>query len=178
MNLLIIDDFFENPKEIEELAKDQHYNCSKDIDSGWQGYRTPRLFQPEIEEKILHTVSDHFQIRDHHIESYFHILPTEVIQWEAQWDSSTRINDYHSYKYHADPVPYAGVIYLSDAPDNCGTSIVNGEKNRIISYPHKYNRLIAYPGYYVHAPTSPYGNDITDGRLTYNFFISKTFYGF
>ena len=178
MNVLIIDNFFDNPEEIVEQSLDQDYNCSKDIDSGWQGYRTARLEPSPIQEKILQTVSDHFKIQNHNIESYYHILPIEVIHWDAQWDPATRVRDYHSYKYHADPVPYAGVIYLSDAPENCGTSVVNGERNQIVSYPHKYNRLIAYPGYYVHAPTSPYGKDITDGRLTYNFFISQNFYGF
>ena len=178
MNVLVIDDFFENPEEVIEMSLEQNYNCSKDIDSGWQGYRTGPLYCPEIQENVLHTVSEHFKIQNYLVESYFHILPTEVIDWDIQSDRNTRIKDYHHYKYHADPVPYAGVIYLSDAPESCGTSIVNGEKNEIVSYAHKYNRLIAYPGYYVHAPTSPYGNDITDGRLTYNFFISQSFYGF
>jgi len=79
MNVLIIDNFFDNPEEIVEQSLDQDYNCSKDIDSGWQGYRTARLEPSPIQEKILQTVSDHFKIQNHNIESYYHILPTEVI---------------------------------------------------------------------------------------------------
>ena len=58
-------------------------------------------------------------------------------------------------------------------PKGTGTSILDGENNKIIQVENVYNRLVCYPGTSIHAPTNLFGDTMKDGRMTFTFFISK-----
>ena len=173
MNLLIQDNFFDSVSEIRELALSLDYRCSEDIvyDVGWKGYRTEELdffnndILVECEENILNSVCNFYNLTGYSITTYFHI----------SYESTKNIlNDFNNKKYHFDLSEYAGVIYLTpDPPKKMGTSILDGNKNKIINVENIYNRLLAYPSSCIHAPTDLFGDNKENGRMTLTFFLDK-----
>lgn len=173
MKLLIEDNFFDDVDKLREIALSFDYKCSENIifDPGWRGYRTDELellendFLNNCSQKILDSVSKFYKLNNYSITSHFHISYTKTKQ---------TLEDFENKKYHFDPVPYAGVLYLHpNPPKGTGTSILDGENNNVINVENVYNRLVAYPGNYIHAPSNLFGDKIKNGRMTYTFFINK-----
>ena len=174
MNLLIEEDFLESPDEIRKLALSMPYTCSEDmsIDVGWRGYRTEEWGNydnkvlDEISQKILDKVSSFYNIGGQRILTYFHI---------SHEGTKNTLDNFDTKKYHIDPEKsYAGIIYLNpDAPKEMGTSILDGSKNEITSVYNVYNRLLAYRGDHIHAPSDLFGDEMRNGRMTVTFFLEN-----
>ena len=49
----------------------------------------------------------------------------------------------------------------------------HGIENKIVNVRNRYNRLLAYPAHFAHAPTDLFGEDFYTGRMTLTFFMSK-----
>jgi hypothetical protein len=176
MKLLIKDNFFDNVNELRNIALSSDYKCSENImfDPGWRGYRTEELellendLLNDCSQKILNSVSEFYKLDNYSITTHFHISYTRTKE---------TLEDFENKKYHFDPVPYAGVVYLHpNPPKGTGTSILDGENNNIVSVENFYNRLVAYPGNFIHAPTNLFGDKIEEGRMTLTFFIEKNWF--
>ena len=162
-NILIKDNFFDEIDELRELSSSFHYNHSLDmpVRVGWVGFRSWDLSSSDnpiikkLYTQVMETSSEYFGIDG--FDTYFHFHKSYI-------DSQ---KDHHPHPWHTDPVPYAGVLYLSpNVPLECGTTLfVEGKR---IDVENKYNRLILYPGSYEHGVTN-----YIDDRRSVNFFISS-----
>lgn len=176
MKLLIHDDFFESVDELRKIALSTDYVTHEEMNStitsgGWKGCRSRNLMSHDkvflymCEQKIMKAVKEYFNDRKLFLTSYFHITFDET---------KNCIPDFGFDKYHQDPCLYAGIVYLKpDAPREAGTSILNGDENKIIDVENVYNRLVCYPGKYVHAVSDTFGDTKESGRMTLSFFIDK-----
>jgi len=174
MKFLVQDNFFENIGEIRTKALSSQYYGSEDLsfEVGWRGHRTKEFdsFSDPLldfcEKKILETVENFFSIKNYFITTYFHI---------SYSDTKKDLEDFENMKYHSDITEYAGILYLNPNPvKEAGTSIIDGDEVRVENV---YNRLVCYPGSYIHAPTDLFGDTIENGRMTLTFFVSQRFKG-
>ena len=176
MKLLIRDDFFESVDELRKIALSIDYVTHQEMDretksAGWKGSRSRKLmyydkvFLYMCEQKIMKAVKEYFDDKKLYMNSYFHLTFN---------DTKTCIPNFGFEKYHKDSVLYAGVVYLTpDAPREAGTSILNGNENKIFNAENVYNRLVCYPGNYVHAVSDTFGDTKETARMTLSFFIDK-----
>lgn len=173
LNILIQDNFLKNVEEIRNKGLLSEYYSATDIPHGvgWRGNRTKEfdtLNDPiltQCEKQILNSIEEFFNIKNFLITTYFHISYQKTKQ---------ELKDFENRKYHSDTTEYAGVVYLyQNPPEGTGTSILNGDQ--IIKVENIYNRLVCYPGNYIHAPSDLFGNTIENGRMTITFFVSKKF---
>ena len=181
--ILIQDDFFDYVDELRDIALEMEYRGKEEIvqsldrlglyfsSIGWIGYRTDKLeFLDNIlirkfKEEVLDTVRNFYNIGDEYvIESHFHYT----------LEAHNTFPNFHETKFHIDPSNYSGLVYLTpDPPKKMGTSILDGEKDKLISVENVYNRLIAYPGNLTHGPTNFFGDNKENSRMTFTFFITK-----
>lgn len=177
LSYVVIDDVFEDPDKILEIAKKYTFYSSNEPNpmnargEQWKGYRSDLILmqhkgkccQPII-EKILDSyfntsmsqvelsISDRFM---------FHYIPKEFALKKGEtWE-------------HIDGSDlFAGVLYLDKNPKkNTGTILFDGDKK--VKVENKYNRLVFYRSDIMHTPdkASAYGTDLSDSRLTLVFFI-------
>ncbi len=173
LNILIKDNFLKNIEQIRNKGLLSKYYSSTDVpfEVGWSGDRTKEFdtlndtILTQCENQILDTVEKFFKIKNFLITTYFHISYQKTKQ---------ELEDFENKKYHSDMTEYAGVLYLyQNPPEGTGTSILN--EDQILKIENVYNRLICYPGNYIHAPSDLFGNTIENGRMTITFFVSKKF---
>jgi len=154
-NYIVIDNAFDHPDRIVELAKKQTYHTfenrmidgvclSDDInsfpDGMWRGYRSNKL----------DIIGD--------VDSYFAIIPDF-----ANYDIDQK------HWWHFDQCSFAGVIYLNKSPeDNSGTILMIDDEEVVIE--NRYNRLVMYKNI-LHRPQRFFGTDIDTARMTLTFFI-------
>ena len=205
MKLVIEDNFFDNPDYLREIALslDDEWRMNETVDcrTGWKGRRTDPFRIIEDHHDILNKYSkqlfdyvyDALNLSEYTypnsegfngyadgaeisglkperltITSYFHIT-TE--------STKNGFSDFWTDRFHKDYLPCAGVVYLNpDAPLNAGTSILDGPKNQFVNIENKYNRLVAYDGYYIHGLSNVFGDSKETGRLTFTFFIHEEKY--
>lgn len=188
MNNLIIDNFFDNPDEIREIALSRYFRYGGTNNNGWKGKRTfpiqnlgntcpccqqeinsdfqsEQNFLIEKSQKIFNACKEHYNIEDENIiiTSYFHITTEETKNSTSYFSQE---------KFHQDSSLLAGVVYLTpDAPLDAGTSILCAEENKFINLENKYNRLVAYESHRIHALSDTFGTTKETGRLTFTFFL-------
>ena len=173
MKLLIKDRFFSNADVLRRLALDFDYLDSTKIltDVGWRGYRTEEFdllnnqIISEASDKVLESVSKFYNLKGYSITSHFHISTEET---------KKTLDDFDNDKYHKDQCEYAGIVYLKpNPPRRSGTSLLDGKENKIVNVRNRYNRLLAYPAHFAHAPPDLFGENFYTGRMTLTFFMSK-----
>ena len=174
--LTIVDNFFDNPEEIIDIALKQNYytyDCHPlGAKSGvFEGYRSDQLsvIEPELfkqvnqkffEKTIKNTLTPNVAWAcDCQFTSYFHYLTENSIY-----------ND--SWKHKDHEVILAGVIYLNENPaPNSGTSLWNSQGKHTI--PNEFNKLVLYNASDVHSANGGFGKDLSDARLTITFFVTE-----
>ena len=167
--LVIKDNFFNNPDEIREIALCTSYNTPEQLSKkvGWKGFRSNELrilnnsILNKAGEYLKKHLNDKFEMDNLNVYSYFHISLNST--------KDTLVN-FEKDKWHCDFSKYAGIIYLSPNPpkDTGTTIIIDDAPLKVENY---YNRMMAYPAHYYHAPTDLFGDDNKSGRLTLTFFI-------
>tara|TARA_A100000172_G_scaffold21391_1_gene12144 strand:+ start:952 stop:1470 length:519 start_codon:yes stop_codon:yes gene_type:complete len=167
--LIIKDNFLKNPDEIREIALCTPYNTPEKMPKnvGWKGFRSNEL--ESLDNSILNKTCKHltsylhnnFEMDDLKVYYYFHVTLN---------DTKKTLVNFKKDRWHRDFSKYAGLIYLSpNPPEDTGTTIViDGTPLEVENY---YNRIMAYPAHYYHAPTDLFGNDMKSGRLTLTFFV-------
>ena len=169
--ILIQDNFFDNAEDLRDLALSTRFFSAeeKNYDVGWRGYRTNELW--DLDKNVLEVSCQ--KIRDELIKFfdlkidkdegnfYFHIALTHT---------KNTLENFDINKFHIDDSRFAGIVYLSpNPPMKTGTTIIIDNQKKGIE--NKFNRLVAYPSTYVHAPTDLFGDTMESGRLTLSFFI-------
>ena len=175
-DILCIDNVFDNPQEIINLAKKQnYYSCEenhtiKNTNIKYMGKRTDHLFNI-LEEK------EYYWLTQQIIKKIFGSVQTTntKIQSICLFHYLTSNNIPNKYWIHKDTSLYSGVIYLNetfvDKFNNHGTKIIkNGEE---INIKNDFNKLVMYRGDYLHSANFGFGETIDDSRLTLNFFINE-----
>ena len=169
--ILIQDNFFDNAEDLRDLALSTRFFSAeeKNYDVGWRGYRTNELRDLDknvIEvscQKIRDELIKFFNLKINHDDGnfYFHV---------ALSHTKNTLEDFDTSKFHTDDSRFAGIVYLSlNPPPKTGTTIIIDNQNKDIE--NKFNKLVAYPSTYVHAPTDLFGDTMESGRLTLSFFI-------
>jgi len=180
-NLIIVDDFYENPDAVREYALKQNF----DVDGNFPGKRTKPWLPPDLKQSIQFIVQN---------------AGGAVTSWRE--DSYTGSFQYCLAKdrtwIHADPNnTWAGVCYLTpNAPLSGGTALYrHNPTGKDTHYPgdewpdgqdytqwtrtdymvNKYNRLVLYRGMMYHASVDYFGNSIENGRLFQTFFFDTEF---
>ena len=74
---------------------------------------------------------------------------------------------------HKDNKKFAGLIYLSETNLNSGTYLYDENNNIINDIKCVKNRFVIFSGNYNHKGYGHYGNNVQDGRLTFNLFIDN-----
>ena len=196
LNTLVIDNYFENPDEIRELALSyENYrvnNYNDGATNGWRGQRTLPIRKirnqqcpccnqdiksySKSDEIVIQHAQKIFDVCDNH----FNILGNSsdemvISSFFHITTEETRYSypDFWQDRFHADILgPIAGVVYLTpNPPPKSGTSILDGENNQFVNLENKYNRLIAYDGSRIHGLSNVFGDSKETGRLTLTFFI-------
>lgn len=190
MDILIKDNYFENPDYMRELGlSNSTYRINNDLHGpgGWKGKRTKpfrlenstciccdqlvvhessvKKFISKQSKEILDLCTNYYNLDDDLlITSYFHITTRET---------ENSLMNFSRDKFHLDNDSIvAGVVYLTpDAPSTAGTSILDANKNQFVNVENKYNRLIAYEASVIHGISELFGNSDDTGRLTFTFFI-------
>lgn len=169
--ILIKDNFFNNAEDLRNLALSTRFFSAEEYnyDVGWRGYRTNEMrdLDKNILEVASHQIKDELinffntEISDYDGNFYFHITLT---------DTKNTLENFETNKFHIDDSKFAGIVYLSpNPPFKTGTTIIVDNKSNDIE--NKFNRIVAYPSSYVHAPTDFFGDTMRTGRLTLSFFI-------
>jgi len=175
-DLIIIDDFLENPDELLFKSRCIEY-YDVDSDPGnipgqevyYPGYRSLNLQKFDINlysyltKRIMNQTLDRgvgLYRNNYSFTSfgrmYFHYT-TEDYVVDERW-------------LHQDPTLFAGIIYLhKNPPKDTGTIIIKDGKEIIVE--NKYNRLVLYRSDFMHSIQKSFGKTIYDSRLTLTIFF-------
>lgn len=151
----VIDNVFDDPDEISELAKQMEYYTNEDRmldgiklatdssyfpESFWRGFRSKDLMLFENGP------------------CNFNIIP-EFVNYGID----------QKYWWHKDLCTWAGVIYLTKNPEpDSGTIIVIDDKEIVVE--NVYNRLVCYSNV-LHRPQRYFGTNLNNSRITMTFFL-------
>lgn len=178
IDYITVDNIFDDPMDLVELAKQQTYYRLEDhpIDKGsktaWTGMRTDSLnrVSPELVRKLSGVIGSK-------------VMKQGVAEGITNWDYRILIDMYFHYltseEIYTDDWPHkdtgqllAGVVYLSPNPTaNTGTVVVKGDNKIVV--PNEFNKLVLYRADYMHYPQGGYGSTVDDSRLTLTFFIKQ-----
>lgn len=165
-NLIVIDNFYDDPNAIRTFALDQSY----DVKGNYPGKRTKSYLSAEAKEKIQSVLGE---VSWHDIDG-----GTGSFQYTTALETSW---------IHKDTTEWAGVCFLTpNAPLDSGTilykhreignekevyDLTKFEKDTIIS--NVYNRLILYRGDLLHKSNNYFGLEKNDARLFQVFFLGE-----
>ena len=175
-NLLVIDNFLDNPDEVRQNALSLNFNK---IEKNVPGARSKALegnLKKEVEDKLKIAFS------------------CEEIKWDLESDSfcfqscqeGTQTWT-HLDNRSEDSAEWSAVLYLTpDAPLDAGTGIFENEDSDMnVAVGNVYNRLVAYRGkrLYHRSILPGFGYDLESSRLTLTLFFdimekNKTEYNF
>jgi len=168
MKTITLDNFFNNPEEIRNLALSLNYRKRND-DEYFEGIRSHMI--KEINEDLYKNVCDKILTEyygkspvSYNADVFFH-QTNENDKKDTQW-----LND----KVHTDNGMIAGIIYLTPgAPIECGTQTYLKKDDKYIpdiKMGNVFNRLIVYPSNYYHSAINLFGDDKYN-RLVMLFFL-------
>jgi hypothetical protein len=180
LNLMVIDNFLDDPDKIREFALKQRF----DIRGGFPGVRatwTNPAYDKELDEKLFELIGKNVE----------HLGSSKNFQICTEYEDDNWI--------HHDRKDIAGVLYLTpNAPveygtsifrhkptgtmygydgDRLGPNIVNYNKEEdweeITNIGNVYNRLILYNGFHYHRSNNfGFGTTLEFSRLTQTFFMN------
>jgi hypothetical protein len=186
VNLIIADNFYDNPDDVRNFALSQEFA----VRGNYPGLRTKSFLNDSlkavIDGLVLHAaggVTD--WLLDESGEGY-----TGAFQICTAQDRTWIHSDYNNM--------WAGVCYLTpDAPLSAGTALyrhkATGERFSVATKDHGqdaydytkwemvdrignvYNRLVLYPGNLYHASVDYFGTDFQSGRLFQTFFFNTRY---
>jgi len=171
MNTIIVDNFFDNFENIKnEFKKIPLLSCEEyfkkfNKNESWPGFRSgtldsesPFLFNLLIKELFSKFGHEAFYNNKIIVKSHLHL----------------RLDDDNSKDWiHTDEDYFASfIVYLSDTNLNSGTCLYDNNKNLTTTINFVQNRAILFDSKTNHKSLANYGNNIQDGRLTLNCFIT------
>lgn len=159
--MYIIDNFLTNPDQIREDGLELTYTKAQPNSPGWRGFRClyTNMVGEELNDLVLNKLPElDSRFKDPFLRCYFHYT----------------LNEDMSDTTHTDGVfDYAGVLYLTpNPPQNSGTAFYNDDNEQIDYVENVYNRLVIYPSNIPHRIKESFGDNISNGRLTYTIFFN------
>ncbi len=178
-NLIVVDDFYNNPDEVRNFALGQSF----DVNGNYPGSRTKTFLNESTKETI---------------QSILYTFGGNVLDWNENdgYTGSFQLTTSVDRSWiHSDPYnKWAGVCYLTpDAPLSGGTALYQLKKtgkmvddgtdlagvtqdmtkwDKVDTIGNKYNRLVLYRGDLYHMSQDYFGINAQDGRLFQLFFIT------
>ncbi len=182
--IVIVDNFFENPEEIRELAFAKTYS-------------EPPVGTPRLARTARCTVQEARNVVERIVPHVPYINVEELYAFNVLFRYTLAGAQKKTF-CHVDKSTYAAIVYLTK-PEHCagGTSIFRhkptGDEIYKVSNAHLYNyndpnhwelikqvemvhnRLVVYPGKFFHSITPVFfGGKIENARLTQNIFIYRS----
>lgn len=193
--VIIVDNFFKNPHTIRKIALEQDY--FKDAAGTYSGKRTRDLCSilPELSKKTAANILEYYGESEinYSYQSYFHFTEEKFgdIGWVHQ--------DYETYSCVIYLNPdlrslNSGTSLFVESPafnphnfkgkelresfineqDNLNDKIThNSNFIKTVTVGGVFNRLVAYPGMFLHAGEGYFGSSKEDSRLTMLYFFNK-----
>jgi hypothetical protein len=192
VSTIIIDDFYNNPHEVREMALNQEFG----VFGNYPGIRT----KPFRNDSIFQVIQDSLRHAGGNIRNWDSYDYTGAFQFTTANDRSW---------IHADQTTmWAGVCYLTpNAPLSAGTGLFRHKETGLESAPrksdgsldeevlskvyidyrdmtkwelthrlaNKFNRLVLYRGDYFHMSLDYFGQNKYDGRLFQTFFFDSDY---
>jgi hypothetical protein len=175
-DILCVNNFFDDPHKIVELAKKQKYYLTKDNPSmtnpkfGYSGIRTLHI-SDILSEELCYDLNNKIVSKLFKDSVPSKIKLQSICLFHCLFDTHIPDNSW----VHKDTSLYSGLIYLNenfvDKFNNHGTKIYKNGEETNISY--EFNKMILYRGDYFHSPNFGFGQSIDDCRLSLNFFINE-----
>lgn len=193
INLIITDDFYQNPDEVREYALSQEFS----VRGNYPGQRTSPVFYDGLKNSIQYIIQ----------QAGGKITQFEEFDYNTAFQYTT-IED-KSWIHADQTTKWAGVCYLTpDAPITAGTALYKHKETGLYkaatnpdgSYNkelmdkiyekdcndvskwemvdivgNKYNRLVLYRGDLFHSSLDYFGTNKYDGRLFQTFFFNTEF---
>jgi hypothetical protein len=160
MNYILIDDFFNEPDMVRQLALSMEYTKSSKK-TGWKGYRTT-INDDGIKNYIKYKLIK--------IDKKFENLLIDEIFFHYTLEENR--NDLKE-RLHKDATDWAGVIYLTPNPiKNSGTTLHNDNADLEVTIDNVYNRFVFYDGKKLHGPQDTFGSSIENARFTLTIFAN------
>ena len=182
-NLIVVDDFYENPDYVREFALSQDLVAHPELHKGCRS--EDRFFAPHMKEVFEGIVG--FKIAEwHRVGGYCN----GIFQYCKRGDQLV---------YHCDQQDWAAAIYLTpNAPYDSGTSFfaskANGQRDandptfnhqvvfndnfldinrfdKVDEVGNVYNRLVIWNARLIHAASDYFGDSAENGRLFHLFFF-------
>ena len=176
--LIVVDNFYDNPDEIRNLALNMEYNIS----GNYPGARTKPYYIDGIKNKLEYYTNN------------------KITYWPDTYNGSFQYTTKNDKSWiHRDKTEWSVVVYLTpNAPLNAGTkmfkhketgltsSLGNEDNEKILnmdSYDHDkwdvvdkignvYNRAIFFKGLKTHMSDEYFGDNLENGRLFQTFFFN------
>tara|TARA_B110000196_G_C21000203_1_gene592564 strand:- start:41 stop:604 length:564 start_codon:yes stop_codon:yes gene_type:complete len=180
-NAIIIDNFYEDPMAIRDMALKQDFN----VDGNYPGQRTKSFADSELKTYLGNIVKDTAgEVTSFDTDSYngaFQYTTASMKSW-----------------VHYDKDAWAGVVYLTpNAPLSAGTGFFQHKEHKVLTTPDNllikeqldiegqditkwdlaltvgnvFNRLVLYRGNQYHMSLDYFGNSLHTGRLFQTLFF-------
>ena len=169
-DLIVKDNFFDNPHKILALAKAQKY-YPPSADQNWVGMRSgslPDILNNEDSQYIYEAISKHI----------FHEYLNGRSDYSFKYDAELYFHyldeteKHNPNFFHQDHSLMAGVVYLSENPQiDSGTVILENDVERRID--NVFNRCVLYNSNYFHTALNGFGKTVEDVRLTLTIFFNE-----
>lgn len=159
-NVLVIDNFFENPYEVREFALQQQFSQAS------PGLRTRDMTKKcNYTEKLQNIINRFYKIIQIK-QTVFHLMTSSDPQW------------IHTdlYAVRKTNIGLSAIIYLNpDSYINSGTAFYKKNSDdsfdKIVDIGNIFNRLIIFDISTFHKPNFCFGDNVTNGRLSMNILI-------
>ena len=184
-NVVIVDNFYNNPYEVREFALSQEFS----VYGNYPGQRT----QPDVNSEVRDIIQDLI---------YFNA--GKITNWEGEYTGAYQYTTSRDRSWiHADNTTnWAGVCYLTpDAPVTAGTGLFRHKETGLMKAPEDealldkiyndaqdvtkwdlvdvignvFNRLVLYRGDIFHSSLDYFGTNKENGRLFQTFFFNTEF---
>ena len=170
MTYLVIDDYFENPNEIRNIALNGTYYTKENHPgniSDFPGYRTNYINEWDLNlynfllNKQLDNVKsliDTSQFTEYWTKFSFSYTDKNIPLIEHR-DFSDGFNGFKKF--------FGGVIYLNENPPKNTGTILKG----LTTIENKFNRYIMYDATKIHCIENSFGENVNDSRMVLTHFI-------
>lgn len=181
-NIIVVDDFYNNPDEVREFALSQPF----DVTGNYPGSRTKSFLNDSVKETLQNILRAHGgNVTDWNATDGFTGSFQITTSFDRSWIHSDPYNTWAAVCYLTPNAPLSGGTSLyqlkktgsmvEDGTDLSGITQDLTKWDKVDTIGNKYNRLAMYRGNLYHMSQDYFGNSAGNGRLFQLFFITTEF---